>query len=297
MTGFRGQKFDFTGSDNGWYAVVSDLPNVHLNMRVTSPVSSVPEITYITGISLVTMDADGMHHTVTVSVTDPHSLESACPVGMSPCLADGALTVVTDGEEVFLAPGEVTLAPGVAISAVNLPGPCRSFGFENYWERKKLELGGQAGRRLNSINTMEDMSKWIMSDPTATNMAECAEYVAHATAFGEIGLFDHQSEHSSFQIISPTLNIRLSHGRLHQVPRRDPTDQFDLPDHLTWQMNLAIDHSELSLDATGILGETLVPTVGVSGAPIMKGMDAIRGTQDDCKYSKSSNNYTGKRSQ
>lgn len=57
MTGFRGQNFDFTGEDGGWYSVLSDRPNIHLNMRVTSPVPSVPEITYITGISIKTTDA------------------------------------------------------------------------------------------------------------------------------------------------------------------------------------------------------------------------------------------------
>ena len=130
MTGFRGQKFDFTGEDGIWYSVLSALPDIHLNMRVTSPVPSVPEITYITGISVKTMDADGLEHTIVISVTDPHSLESECPYGRSPCLADGALSVDIDGEAALLAPGEVTLGPDVAIAAVNLPGACRSFGFE-----------------------------------------------------------------------------------------------------------------------------------------------------------------------
>lgn len=67
---------------------------------------------------------------------------------------------------------------------------------------------------------------------------------------------------------------------------RDPTDQFDLPDHLAWQMNLAIDHSDMSPDAKGILGETLVPTLDEDGGPIMQGMAPIRGTQEDCEYGK-----------
>ncbi|CAN0133773.1 unnamed protein product, partial [Ectocarpus sp. 12 AP-2014] len=33
MTGFLGQKFDFTGEDDGgYYAVISDCPNLHMNM-------------------------------------------------------------------------------------------------------------------------------------------------------------------------------------------------------------------------------------------------------------------------
>lgn len=48
MTGFLGQKFDFTGKDGGWYSVIADA-NLHINMRVTSPVADLPEITCITG--------------------------------------------------------------------------------------------------------------------------------------------------------------------------------------------------------------------------------------------------------
>lgn len=107
--------------------------------------------------------------------------------------------------------------------------------------------------------------------------------MTRAAADGGAGLLAHESEHASFQIMTPTAKIRVSHGRLHQLPMRDPNDQFDLPDHLTWQMTLAIDHIDLSLDATGILGETLVPTVNNDGASIMQGMDAIRGTQEDCE--------------
>ena len=284
MTGFRGQKFDFAGKDNEWYALVSNLPYIHLNMRITSPVPSVPEITYITGLSIVTTDSEGFEHTIVVSVINPRSLESSCPVGTYPCLADGALHVTVDGEEVLLSPGEVTVAPDVSIAGVNLPGSCRSFGFEKYWEKKKLERISHSGRRLSLKNTMHDMSDWVLSDPTATNKLECEEYVARSTAGSGVGLFAHQSEHVSFQIMTPTAKIRLSHGKLHQLATRDPTDQFDLPDHLTWQMNVAIDHHEMSLDSSGILGETLVPTVSANGTPIMQGMGAIRGEHEDCEY-------------
>ena len=99
-------------------------------MRVTSPVAELPEITYITGLSILTTDTDGLDHSIVIQVTNPQSLESSCPVGMSPCLADGALTVEIDGEETLLAPGTVDVGSGVAVSTVNLPGACRSFGFE-----------------------------------------------------------------------------------------------------------------------------------------------------------------------
>lgn len=89
-----------------------------------------PEITYITGLSVLTTDAEGAQHDIVINVKDPHSLESSCPEGVSPCLADGSLSVYLDGKEELLAPGTVSVGRQVAVSAVNLPGECRSFGFE-----------------------------------------------------------------------------------------------------------------------------------------------------------------------
>lgn len=40
---------------------------------------------------------------------------------------------------------------------------------------------------------------------------------------------------------------------------------------------------QVSHEARGILGETFVPTFDDRGEPIMTGMDAIRGTQEECK--------------
>lgn len=283
MTGFRGQTFDFTGEDGEWYCLISESPSMHLNMRVTTPLPSQPEITYITGLSVVTTDSEGLDHSIVVEVADPYSLESACPAGVAPCLADGALRVTIDGSEELLQPGHVPVAAGVSVSAVNLPGGCRSFGFEKYWEQKTQEYALASGRRLAAE---QGMGEWVLDDPTATNMEECLEYVARATAGGDEGMFEHQSEHASFRIVMPAATIRLSHGRLHQLPMRDPSDRFDLPEHTTWQMNLAIDQNDVSREAKGILGETLVPTLDERGMPIMQGMGAIRGSPEDCEWSK-----------
>ena len=290
MTGFSGQKFDFTGEDGAWYALISEPPSLQLNMRVTAPVPFLPEITYITGFSLLTTDNVGIDHSIVVTAKTPHNLETSCPAGVSPCLADGSLTVVLDGEEVVAAPGAASLGPGIDITAVNTPGECRSFGFETYWERKKQEnaaywadkrqVNAQDNRKLGVTLSIGD---WILANPTATNMADCINYVDRSTAVAG-GLFAHQSGHSTFRILSPAVKVRLSHGKLHQLAMRDPTDTIDLPDHVTWQMNIVIDHTNISDDAKGILGETLVPTMDTTGNKIMRGMECIRGVQADCKF-------------
>ena len=105
-------------------------------------------------------DTDGVDHSIVIMARDPHRLESSCPAGgSSPCLADGSLSVVLDGEETLFGPGSVILGEDVEVSAVNLPGACRSFGFEEYWERKKLE-NARHGRRLQS--RQQSMAEWIL---------------------------------------------------------------------------------------------------------------------------------------
>lgn len=149
-------------------------------------------------------------------------------------------------------------------------------------------MHADAGRMLVFSTGMQDMGEWILDDPTVTNRMECAEYVAAATAgAGNVGLFAHDSEHTSLQIMTPLGKIRLNHGRLHQLAVRDPTNRFDIPEHLTWQMNLAIDQNEIDASvSSGVLGETLIPTLDNKGKPIMHGMGSIRGSEDDCEWSK-----------
>ena len=77
-----------------------------------------------------------------------------------------------------------------------------------YWEAKKEEYA-KSGRKLHSVSGLQDMSEWVLGDPTATNADECAEYVAGAIADGEEGLLTHDSEHASFQIMTPGAVIRL----------------------------------------------------------------------------------------
>ena len=290
MTGFAGQKFDFTGIDDSWYALISEPPSLQLNMRVTVPVPSQPDTTYITGFSLLTTDDDGLHHSIVVKAKEPHHLETACPVGVSPCVADGSLVVALDGEEVLTRPGTVSLAPGIEITAVNIPGECRSFGFKAYWAKKKQENAAYWAREeqenvqgKRKLSAMLSMGEWMLADSSATNMADCAEYVARSAAVAG-GLFAHQSEHSSFRIITPAADIRLSHGKRYEFPTRDPTDTIDLPDSATWQMNIVIDHLDISNDAKGVLGETIVPTRDADGNMIMQGVRCIRGVQQDCKF-------------
>lgn len=105
LVGFKGQRFDFTGEEGFWYALVSDGPCHQANIRITAPVPGTPEITYITGVGLLLCDTDGYSHKVEIVVKEPHVLETECPE-QKPCMANGALVVTLDGKE-MTQPGQV----------------------------------------------------------------------------------------------------------------------------------------------------------------------------------------------
>lgn len=55
-----------------------------------------------------------------------------------------------------------------------------------------------------------------------------------------------------------------------------------------WRVNTScspIFNLQISRDAEGVLGETMVATKDANGKPIMTGMEAIIGQEEDCEFS------------
>lgn len=103
----------------------------------------------------------------------------------------------------------------------------------------------RASRRLRSAFSP---GVWIIKDRLRTDPEACDKYVQEASAAG--ALFEHQSEHAALQITAPSISLRVNIGKVHQLAMRDPTDSFDLPDHVAYQMNIAFESiDDISLDA------------------------------------------------
>lgn len=108
MRGLQGQKFDFSGKDGGWYAIMHEQ-SFYVNMRVTAPILDLDGITYITGLGISVTDANHERHTVVMTVDNPLEMQPECPGVDKACLADGALTVELDGVS-LTEPGEVRVS-------------------------------------------------------------------------------------------------------------------------------------------------------------------------------------------
>lgn len=277
MTGLRGQKIDWSGVDGGWYCLVKeDGINLQVNLRLTAPLADeFPDRQLITGLSIL---SEG--HSLVVEVDDPYSVDTeGCLDGISPCLSNGGLLVVTDGQESnhLLHPTrDEYIGGGMRVSASNLPVECRLFGGSTVWAQMYEEMM-EGSRQLGDGVSFED---WVMTFDHVAAPEWCVKYIM------ERGLADVQSAYALFLVSTPTAHVQLHVGVDHQGGNMLDWDGRALPDLDFWQMDAGV-HG-LSLDSetlTGILGETARPVLDEHGDAIMEGSHAMRGTVEDYRVS------------
>ena len=95
MQGLGGQRIDWSGIDGGWYCLVKDeREDLHINVRVNAPLPiDFPHRQLVTAISVVSGG-----HSLGIEVKDPYStVTGRCPSDISPCLADGGVSITVDG--------------------------------------------------------------------------------------------------------------------------------------------------------------------------------------------------------
>ena len=277
MQGLLGQQIDWSGIDNSWYCMVSDVTNsINVNVRLNAPLpEEFPDRQLITGVSVISQG-----HSLVIEVTNPYDVNTdGCPPGMSPCLSNGGLRAMVDGEEVddllrFSRDEYVT--DGIAVSASNLPVECRQFGGDKIWARMYGEML-QGQRELAVEESFED---WILRFDHMAAPDWCVQYVA------QHHLADVQSIFSVFKIVTSSVTVRLNVGTNFQGNEERDWDGRVLPDLEFWQMDVGIDGLSLeSKSLTGILGETARPVLDKDGRKIMQGFEAIRGTVEDYRVS------------
>ena len=277
MKGLRGQKIDWSGVDGGWYAMIKDDDShLHVNVLLTAPLpENFPDRQLITGLSVL---SEG--HSIVIEVKNPYDTStSGCPSGISPCLSDGGLRVVIDGEEVEYLLGfsrDENVVDGITLSASNLPAECRQFGGDKVWARMYEEML-QGSRQLALDETFED---WILRFDGMAAPGWCARYIE------EHDLADLQSIHSVFKIVTSTVTVRLNVGTNSQGGGDLDWDGRMLPDLEFWQMDVGLHGLSIENEClSGILGETARPVLDEDGREVMEGYEAFRGTVEDYRVS------------
>ncbi|CAM9390910.1 unnamed protein product [Ectocarpus fasciculatus] len=283
MKGLRGQKIDWFGVDGGWYSFVKDNDaDLHINVRLTAPLpEEFPDRQLVTGLSVISGG-----HSLVLKVKNPYETDVSdnCPDGMpTPCLANGGLNVTVDGEETaddspLLHPirGEILPGGGIEVSAANLPVECWEFGGDKIWARHYEDMMAQ-GRRMTGGESFES---WVLGFQHMTAHDWCTKHIA------EKGLSDVQSSHAIYQIVTPSVVVRLNVGIGYQTGGELDWDGRVLPDLDAWQMDIGLVGLSLENEGlTGILGETARPVYDKHGHAVMKGNDAFRGTAEDYRLS------------
>ena len=250
----------------------------HVNIRLTAPLpEDFPDRQLITGLSII---YEG--HSLVIEVQNPYDVKTNdCPSGITPCLSNGGLRAIVDGEEVdgFLRfARDEYVSDGIAVSASNLPVECQPFGGDRIWARIHDEM--LQGKRVLSLG--ERFEDWILRFDHMAAPDWCREYIA------KHGLDHVQSNHAVFKIVTPSATVRLNVGTNYQGNGELDWDGRVLPDMEFWQMDVGLDGLSLeSQSLSGILGETARPVLGEDGLPIMEGYEAFRGTVQDYRVSSS----------
>lgn len=131
---------------------------------------------------------------------------------------------------------------------------------------------------MESLDVMH--TPWFYPTCLSHGPTRCTEHVA------EKGLWDVQSPHAIYQIITPSAIVRLNVGSGHQTGGELGRDGRVLPDLDVWQMDVGLVGLSLENEGlTGILGETARPVCDKDGKAVMKGDDAFRGTAEDYRVS------------
>ena len=277
MQGLRGQKFEWSGVDGGWYSMVKDEDaDIYVNVRVTAPLpDEFPNRQLATGLSIFSKA-----HSLVIEVKNPYDVKTVgCAHGVSPCLANGGLRAVVDGKEVgdILRPcRQETVVDDITVSASNLPVECRRFGGDTIWARMYEEM--LQGRR--TLKAEENFEDWIQRVDDMAAPDWCARYIA------QHGLADVQSIHAIFKIETSAVTVRLNVGSNYQGNGDLDWDGRVLPDLEFWQMDVELDGLSLENESmSGLLGETARPVLDTNGDPVMKGPESFRGTVEDYRVS------------
>ena len=207
LQGLRGQHIEWTGVDGGWYALVKDdKDDLQINVRTTAPLpTDFPDRQFIADVAVLSRG-----HSFVVEVKEPYTVDTqGCSNGVSPCLADGGLSISVDGELVDFLSGRINdahLPGGIEVSSSNLPQECHEFGGRKVWARMQKDML-RGHRQLSAAKTFED---WMLSFTNMVAPEFCATFV------NDGDLSNVQSDQALLRIVTPTAVVRLSAG--HQPP-------------------------------------------------------------------------------
>ena len=282
VTGLRGQRYDWSGEDGGWYAFLSTQDELQMNLRVTSHLpTTFPERQLVTGVAVVTEGG----HTVKAEIADPLDLTPTCADSggstSAPCLVNGGLRVTVDGREEVRGAGEFHYDGGIHITAVNLPLECQRFGDYLMWGNLSVEQKlTHTGRNLRSTSAVTSIFNWLLADSVMIAPPWCVKYLNELN--GDVSaLAGIQSNHAVLRIETPNLSLRVNVG-INSEEEQTLQDGRVVPTASFWQMDVRVEDAKGIAMAKGMLGETARPVRDQqTGKNVMSGPGVLRGDVED----------------
>lgn len=259
---------DWFGEDGGWYCLVSDGDCFQLNVRVTAPMlEEFPDKQFVTGVRLLLMNG----HSLGMEVNNVNTGETdGCGAdNISPCLANGGLRILVDDEEISYL--QISTERNVHVSATNLPGECHRLGEDLIWAAP-IETKRSPRRSFHAVPSTLD--QWNVEANTLAAPTWCAKYLKDDVA----DPLTTKSNHTTFRIRTPTLDLRINIGIIRQDSViADDGSAMARPELEFWRTDIGVEWHMFSNTVGGMLGDTARFFLDNDGMPMAEGHDAIGG--------------------
>ena len=228
-------------------------------------------------ISAVSVLTDNGLHSLVAEVKNPYTTTtSGCPDDLSvPCLADGGLRILVDGEEsaAMQAPAKNVRLPGgspIVVSVANLRAECPIFGGDLIWATKFGEIMSDH-RNLRSPGAVS-FADWILQPDTLAAPTWCAKFLEEG---GDYGLLSTRAEHATLRVETPAATVRINVGVNYQDLKTAPDGTVLVPELEFWQADLGFDDLMLSGKVGGLMGDTSRFVLDDKGVPVTSGLGAL----------------------
>ncbi|CAB1118189.1 unnamed protein product [Ectocarpus sp. CCAP 1310/34] len=282
MVGLLGQEIDWYGEDSGWYCLLVNS-EFQVNARVTAPMpDEFPTRQLVSGVSIRSAEGPSL----VVEVKNPITTETeGCSSTSAPCLAEGALRILVDGDEshALQSPVENLVLPGgdLVVSSANLPAECRPFGGDRIWAAQFAAMNDASGRR--SLRGHTPFADWVLEADTMAAPGWCALFAREQRLSG---LSSVQSNRAILRVETGGVTVRVDVGVNYQDSVLSSDGNAVLVPELDfWQTDIAFEELRPSGELGGMLGDTARYVIDDDGKPITSGMEALRGPVETCRVS------------
>lgn len=202
------------------------------------------------------------------------TITDGCPKDSTvPCLADGGLRILVDGEQsaAMQAPVEHVRLPRsspVVVSSTKLPAECHPFGGDRIGATKFAEMTDHRSLRSGSVS----FTDWSLQPDALAAPTWCAKFLEEG---GTAGLLSTTTQHATLRVETLFVTVRINFCVNYQDLDTVLDGNVLVLELQFWQTNLGFDDLEVSGDVAGLMGDASRYVIDDEGGAATGGLGAL----------------------